>query len=157
MDVSVVDNALAWLFEKYLENPEETWNLVEHPSYIESEDVQHLHDLGRYLARKGYVKNHEFIDKGFTCTITTLGMGRVSDGLSEVKFKILQASIENNKRSIMEILQVQPSHFRKVLDYAMYLKRLGFIECIFHSHDVYAEPTYFGREWYEANRIRLVN
>ena len=157
MEVSAIDSTLAWLFERYLENPEGTWNLADHPAYAEEPDVVYLHTLGRYLVKKGLVKNHEFVDKGFTCTITTLGMSRVSDGLSEVKFKILQASIEGNKRSIMEILQIDPSHFRKVLDYATYLKRLGFIECIFHSHDVYAEPTYFGREWYEANRIRLVN
>jgi hypothetical protein len=157
MEVSIIDSTLAWLFERYLENPEGIWNLADHPSHTENPDVGHLHNLGRYLVKKGFVKNHEFVDMGFTCAITTLGISRVSDGLDEVKLKILQASIENKTRSMVEILKVEPSHFRKVLDYATYLKRLGFIECIFHSHDVYAEPTYFGREWYEANRIRLVN
>src|ERR1041384_1847648 len=148
MEVKTTDCMLNWLFEKYLENPNSTWNLAESPCAVQDLDIVQIHNIGRYLVKKGFVKNHEFIDNGFTCTITTLGIGHVSDGLSEVRFKILQASIENKKRSIMEILQVEPGHFQRAFDFATYLKRLGFIECIFHQHDVYAEPTYFGREWY---------
>jgi hypothetical protein len=157
MEGKTIDTALAWLFEKYLENPEGKWNVVDNADLAASLDVAQVHTLGRFLVKKGYVKNPEYIDMGFTCTITTLGISRVSDGLSDVKLKILQASIEDKKRSMMEILQVDPGHLRRVYDYAAYLKRMGIIECIFHQNDVYAEPTYFGREWYEANRLRLVN
>jgi hypothetical protein len=155
MDGQTIDITLAWLFEKYLENPNALWDIRQVSE--NGSDIRQIHSLGNYLAKKGYVKNHEAFEDGFTCTITTLGMSRVSDGLSEVKYKILHASIEQKKKSIMEILNVSPEHYQKVHDYATYLNRLGIIECIFFSHDVYAEPTYFGREWYEANRLRLIN
>ena len=157
MEVKTVDDALSWLFERYLENPNGSWNISESMESESGSDLEHIHNLGKFLSEKGFVKNHSFVKEGFTCTITTLGISRVSDGLSEVKYKILEASIEQKKSSIMEILGIQPGHYQRVLDYATYLKRLGIIECIFHQHDVYAEPTYFGREWYEANRPRLVN
>ncbi len=155
MDVRTIDTTLSWLFEKYLENPNAIWNISQAAG--SENNIDHLHNLGRFLAKKGYVKNHGFHDDGFTCSITTLGISKVSDGLSEVKLRVLEASIEQKKRSMMEILDVAPDHYQKVHDYASYLKRLGIIECIFFSHDVYAEPTYFGREWYEANRPRLMN
>jgi hypothetical protein len=155
MDGQIIDNTLAWLLEKYLENPNAIWDISEVAG--KDLDMQQLHELGRYLAKKGFVKNHEVFEDGFTCTITTLGMSRVSDGLVDVKYKILHASIQEKKKSIMEILNISPEHYQRVHDYATYLKKLGIIECIFFSHDVYAEPTYFGREWYEANRVRLVN
>jgi hypothetical protein len=155
MEGQVIDITLAWLFEKYLENPNALWDITEVAE--PGTDTKQIHALGSYLAKKGFIRNHEATKTGFTCTITTLGMSRVSDGLSEVKYKILHASIEQKKKSIMEILNVSPEHYQKVHDYATYLKKLGIIECIFFSHDVYAEPTYFGREWYEANRLRLIN
>jgi hypothetical protein len=86
-----------------------------------------------------------------------LGICQVSNVFSHVKFQILEASIERNKRSIMEILGIEPGHFKKVHDYATYLKRLGIIECIFHHNDVLAEPTFFGREWYQENKLNFVN
>jgi hypothetical protein len=157
MEGKEIDNTLNWLFEKYLEDPNGTWDIAQCPENENSSETDRLHHIGRFLANKGYVKNHSFLEQGFTCTITTVGISKVSDGLNEVKYKILSASIEEKKRSIMEILDIKPGHFQRVYDYATYLKRIGIIECIFHAHDVYAEPTYFGREWYEANRPRLVN
>lgn len=155
MDNTTVDTTLTWLFERYIEDPNAAWDISEMPGH--DLNAEQLHNLGRLLVRKGYVRQPEFHETGFTCTITTLGITRVSDGLSDVKYRILQASIEEKKKSMMEMLGAEPSHFRKVREYAAYLKRIGIIECIFFSHDVYAEPTYFGREWYEANRMRLVN
>lgn len=157
MDLKTVDTTLAWLFEKYLENPNGSWDISGVPSEHETSSIEHLHDLGKYMVKKGLVKNPGYHEGGFTCTITTHGISLVSDGLSDVKYRILQASIEEKKKSMMEMLNAQPSHFQKIKEYASYLKRIGIIECIFFSHDVYAEPTYFGREWYEANRLRLIN
>jgi hypothetical protein len=155
MDGQRIDHTLAWLMDKYLEDPNAVWDIS--VLFENEQDLDGVHDLGRYLVKKGYVKKHEVSEKGFSCAITTLGMSRVSDGLSDVKYRILHASIHEKKRSIMEILNISPEHYQKVYDYASYLKKLGMIECIFFSHDVYAEPTYFGKEWYEANRFRLVN
>ena len=156
MDLKTVDTTLTWLFERYLEDPNSNWDISEADNG-HSLNIDHLHDLGKYMVKKGYVKNPSYHESGFTCTITTLGITRVSDGLNDIKYRILQASIEEKKKSMMEMLGAEPSHFQKIRDYAAYLKRIGIIECIFFSHDVYAEPTYFGREWYEANRLRLVN
>lgn len=156
MDLQTVDTTLTWLFERYLEDPNGTWDISGVPS-TDSRSTDFLHDLGKYMVQKGYVKNPVSHESGFSCTITTLGITRVSDGLNDIKYRILQASIEEKKKSMMEMLDAEPSHFQKIRDYAAYLKRIGIIECIFFSHDVYAEPTYFGREWYEANRLRLVN
>jgi hypothetical protein len=153
MDGQTIETTLSWLFEKYLENPNKLWNISE----VSGDNVEHTHHLGRLLANKGYVKNHEAFEDGFTCTITALGISRVSDDLNEVKYRILQASIEQKKRSMMEILEISPDHYQKAFDFANHLKRIGMIECIFHSHDVYAEPTYFGKEWYEANKTKLIN
>lgn len=156
MDLNTVDTTLSWLFERYLEDPNESWDIAK----VGTDDrptIDQLHNLGKHMVSKGYVKNPCYHESGFTCTITTLGITRVSDGLSEIKYRILQASIEEKKKSMMEMLGAEPSHFQKIRDYAAYLKRIGIIECIFFSHDVYAEPTYFGREWYEANRLRLIN
>jgi hypothetical protein len=157
MDLKTVDTTLTWLFERYLEDPNGAWDIKDVSFGDEARNIDELHNLGKHLIRKGLVKNPGYHEGGFTCTITTLGISRVSDGLSEVKYRILQASIEEKKKSMMEMLDAEPSHFQKIRDYAAYLKRLGIIECIFFSHDVYAEPTYFGREWYEANRLRLIN
>ncbi len=157
MDLKKVDITLSWLFEKYLENPNNSWDISSAHPEESNTGIEYLHSLGTYLVKKGLVKNPGYHESGFTCIITTLGISQVSDGLNDVKYRILQASIEEKKKSMMDILQAKPSHFQKIRDYASYLKRLGIIECIFFSHDVYAEPTYFGREWYEANRPRLVN
>lgn len=157
MDLQTVDTTLTWLFERFLEDPDGNWDISNSPAAQQLSSVAEVHSLGKHLVDKGLVKDGSCHEKGFNCTITTLGITRVSDGLSDIKYRILQASIDEKKKSMMEMLDAQPSHFRKIKEYASYLKRLGMIECIFFAHDVYAEPTYFGREWYEANRFRLVN
>jgi hypothetical protein len=156
MEMQRTHNTLSWLFERYLENPNGSWDITR-SLHNECIDVQQIHELGQYLAEKGYVKHQEFLEDGFACTITTLGINQVSDEFSHVKFKILEASIERKTRSIMEILGIEPEHFKRVQDYATYLKRLGIIECIFHPNDVYAEPTFYGREWYEQNKLKFIN
>jgi hypothetical protein len=143
---------LNWLFEKYQENPNGVWD-ISHCINMNSElEVNQVHHLGKHLATKGYVKHQQEHENGFTCAITTLGIIQVSNVLNEVKYKILHASIEEQKSSVMEILEVDPFHFKKAYDYATYLKRMGIIECIFANNDVFAKPTFYGREWYEANK-----
>jgi hypothetical protein len=144
------NNTLNWLFAKYLENPNAVWNIIEcHEAFT---TVEKIHEHGIYLVKKGFVKKGECHDEGFNCSITTLGILQVSTVLNDVKYQILEASVENQKTSIVEILQAHPSHFRKVQDYALYLKQLGIIECIFQHNDVLAKPTLFGKEWYYANK-----
>jgi hypothetical protein len=155
MEIKKIDNTLSWLFEKYLEDPSCTWDITH--SAGEENDIHAIHELGRFLTSKGYVKNQEFHEAGFFCTITTLGISKVSNTLSEVRYKILEASIENNQRSVMEILDINPGHYKRGLDYATYLKRTGVIECIIRNNDILAEPTFYGKEWYEANKPRLIN
>src|SRR5687767_8522228 len=99
MDLKTVDTALTWLFERYLEDPNGSWDISRVPSSEEAPTIDHLHSLGKYMVKKGLVKNPGYHESGFTCTITTLGISRVSDGLSEVKYRILQASIEEKKKS----------------------------------------------------------
>jgi hypothetical protein len=155
MEIKKIDNTLSWLFERYLEDPSAAFDISK--SDGAENDIESIHELGRYLTKKGFVKNQEFLENGFLCTITTLGINQVSNTLSEVRYKILEASIENNKRSIMEILEINPGHFKRGLDYANYLKRTGVIECIIRQDDILAEPTFYGKEWYEANKTRLIN
>jgi hypothetical protein len=157
MEAKKVNDTLGWLFEKYLENPNGTWeiNPDTHPN-LHAETIP-MKELGKYVARKGFIKNHLETRSGFSGTITTLGITQVSNEFSNVKYKILEASIEHKKNSIMEILGIEPGHFRRGHDYATYLKRLGIIECIFRADDIFAEPTSFGREWYELNKIRVAN
>lgn len=154
MEVKQAHDTLRWLFTKYLENPEGQWNIL---SCMEEGGAAEAQRLGSFLVRKGYVRDHAASDNGFFCTITMLGINQVSDEFSDVKFRILEASIEHKKNSLTEILAAEPGHFKRVKDYATYLKRLGIIECIFHHNDVFAEPTFFGREWYNENKPRFVN
>jgi hypothetical protein len=156
MEVKTIDNTLNWLFEKYLEDPAGTWDIATSADHAYS-DIHTIHEVGKYLTKKGFVKNQEFLEEGFLCTITTLGINQVSNALAEVRYKILEASIEKNQKSIMEILEINPQHFKRGLDYATYLKRIGIIECIFHPNDIYAEPTFYGKEWYERNKAGLIN
>jgi hypothetical protein len=156
MEVQKIDNTLNWLFEKYMEDPSGSWDISKSAEHSFN-DVQSIHQVGKYLTQKGFVKNQEFLEDGFMCTITTLGISKISNALSEVKYKILQASIEENKRSVMEILEINPEHFKRGHDFATYLKRIGIIECIFLQNDIFAEPTFYGKEWYEANKPRLIN
>jgi hypothetical protein len=155
MEVKKTHDALTWLHEKYLEDPNGSWDIAR--VYEPGADVEEIHVLGKHLVKKGYVKNHCTLKEGFTCSITPLGINQVSNVFSRVKYLILEASIERNERSIMEILNIEPGHFKRVHDYATYLKRLGIIECIFHPNDVLAEPTFFGREWYQENKLNFVN
>jgi hypothetical protein len=156
MEVNKTLNTLNWLFERYHDDPNATWNIA-YGINEEVTAVEEIHELGNHLVKKGYVKNHETLKDGFSCSITTLGINQVSNVFSHVKFQILEASIKHNKRSIAEILGIEPHHSKKVHDYATYLKRLGIIECIFHKDDVLAEPTFFGREWYEENKLNFIN
>jgi hypothetical protein len=157
MELNTTHKTLNWLLEKYLENPNAVCDITESMEAESANDVKQIHELGSYLAKKGFVKNHQALMNGFICSITTLGISQVSNVFTDVKYKILEASIEQQKRSIMEILGIEPGHFKKVHDYATYLKRLGIIECIFHPHDVFAEPTFYGREWYHENKLKFVN
>lgn len=151
-----VHSSLRWLFEKYLENPNGIWNIS---NCIEQGNahLEHIHAVGKAMAGKGYVKNIQYLEDGCYCAITTLGIMQVSNELSEVKYKILEASIEEEKISIMEILNVEHYHFKRVQDYALYLKQTGIIECIFNQDDVLARPTFFGKEWYQANKSSCFN
>jgi hypothetical protein len=157
MEGTTTRNTLNWLFEKYHQDPNATWNIAESLDKDSTATLRDIHELGGFLVKKGYVKQHMVLTDGFTCSITTLGINQVSDMFSFIKFKILEASIERNKRSVMEILGIEPGHFKKVHDYATYLKRLGIIECIFRHDDVLAEPTFFGREWYNENKFNFAN
>jgi hypothetical protein len=152
-----IENTLNWLFERYLENPTAAWNIATCNLNFSDNFIQEVYELGRFLTRKGFVKNAEFLEDGFNCTITMLGIKKVSNVLEEIKYKVLEGSIDGNKRSIMEILELEQEQFRIGLDYATYLKRIGIIECIFHRDDVFAEPTFYGKEWYEENRGKAVN
>jgi hypothetical protein len=151
MDISTT---LSWLFERYQEDPNTEWDISE----CTTNPVSHVHSLGAYLAQKGYVRSYTFLDNGgFTCSITTLGISQISNVLNDVKYTILEAVIEQDKRSVMEILSVDPQHVKRAHDYTNYLKRAGIIECIFHKDDVLATPTFYGREWYHANKHAYAN
>jgi len=153
MDINLT---LTWLFDRYQENPDANWNISEcFTSHTASPDI---HTLGRHLVKKGFVKNYTILENGgFTCTITTLGIVQVSNILHEVQYKILEATIEGDKKSVMEILEVDPEHYTRAQDYTNYLKRTGIIECMFHKNDVLATPTFYGREWYNANKRTYAN
>jgi hypothetical protein len=157
MEIKKVNDTLNWLFEKYLENPNGTWEVIPATHNGLTTEIAHEHEFGKYLARKGFIKHYHETKNGFTCAITMLGINQVSNEFTDVKYKILEASIEHKKTSIMEILGIEPGHFRRGHDYATHLKRLGIIECIFHTDDIFAEPTFFGKEWYELNKIRVAN
>lgn len=153
-----VNPTLTWLFERYQENPNASWNISECFNSDNTSSTLDLHSLGKHLIKKGFVKNYTLLeDGGFTCTITTLGIVQVSNILNEVKYKILEATIDGDKKSVMEILEVEPEHYTRAQDYTNYLKRTGIIECIFHKDDVLATPTFYGREWYNANKRAFAN
>lgn len=149
-----IHHCLRWLFKKYLENPNTNWNIFECNDQDHYENVPYA---AKIMADKGFIKNVVMNECGFFCSITTLGILQVSNELSEIKYKILEGSIEENKLSVMEILKADPYHFKRIQDYALYLKQIGIIECIFHENDVLAKPTFFGKEWYEANKAKCVN
>lgn len=156
MEVKITHKTLNWLLEKYFEDPNALWDISQSLEDIELEPDQ-IHELGNYLVNKGFVKNPQFLVNGFICSITTLGINQVSNVFMDIKYKILAGSIEGKKRSLMDILGIEPGHVKRVYDYATYLKRLGIIECIFHPNDVFAEPTFYGREWYEENKLKFIN
>lgn len=146
-----VNDTLNYLFEKYLQDPNGTWEITN------NEALEATQELGRYLARKGYIRQHRETLRGFKAAITILGINKVSNEFNKVQFRILEASIEHKKNSVMEILDIAPGHFKRGLDYATHLKRLGIIECIFGTEDIFAEPTFYGREWYQMNKLSFVN
>ncbi|MGZ3920109.1 MAG: hypothetical protein ACXVC7_07460 [Bacteroidia bacterium] len=153
-----VNSTLTWLFERYQENPNVSWNISECFNSNAASCTHNIHTIGKHLVQKGFVKNYTLLeDGGFTCTITTLGIVQVSNILNEVQYKILEATIERDKKSVMEILEVDPEHYTRAQDYTNYLKRTGIIECIFHKDDVLATPTFYGREWYSANKRAFAN
>ncbi|MCW3077884.1 MAG: hypothetical protein JWO32_2493 [Bacteroidetes bacterium] len=153
-----VNPTLSWLFEKYQQNPNEIWDISESFNPLLQNAPHNIHALGTYLVTKGFVKNPTFLNTGgFTCTITTLGIVQISNVLNDVKYMILEAAIEKEKSSVMEILEVEPEHIKRAHDYTNYLKRAGIIECIFHNNDVLATPTFYGREWYHANKRAFAN
>lgn len=153
-----VNTTLTWLFERYQENPSANWDISESFNPKANQETHNIHALGTYLVQKGFVRNHLFLDNGgFTCSITTHGIIQVSNVLNDVKYMILEAVIEKDKSSIMEILEVDPEHYMRAHDYTSYLKRAGIIECIFHKDDVLATPTFYGREWYHANKRAYAN
>lgn len=157
MELNLTHKTLNWLLERYLQDPNQMCDIAGSFEADNAANIGHVHELGHYLVRKGFVKNHSVSNTGFTCSITTLGINQVSNVFTHVKYKILEASIEQKKRSLVEILGIERAHFRKVHDFATYLKRMGFIECIFHADDVFAEPTFVGREWYQENKIKFAN
>ncbi|MBA3663099.1 MAG: hypothetical protein H0W61_02685 [Bacteroidetes bacterium] len=153
-----VNPTLTWLFEKYQENPNASWDISECFNSEISHPSHHIHALGNYLVQKGFVRNPTHLDTGgFTCSITTHGIVQVSDVLNEVKYLILEAAIEQDRFSVMDILDVDPNHLKRAHDYTNYLKRTGIIECIFHKDDILATPTFYGREWYNANKRTYAN
>ena len=156
MDVKTTHKALNWLLEKYFEDPNASWDIAHCVRDQEGMDMETVHELGNHLVKKGFVKNPQYLLSGFICTITVLGINQVSTIFTQVKYQVLAASIEDKKRSLMDILGIEPGQFRKVHDYATYLKRLGIIECIFHKDDVFAEPTFYGREWYQQNKLNFI-
>lgn len=153
-----VNHTLSWLFEKYQENPNAIVDISESFTQNTPKGPHDIHSMGKYLIEKGFVKNHRFLnDGGFSCTITTLGIVQVSNVLNDIQYMILEAVIDGKKSSVMEILEVEPEHYKRAHDYTTYLKRAGIIECIFHSHDVLATPTFYGREWYQDNKRAYAN
>ena len=151
MEAAKVNQTLTYLFEKYLEDPNGTWQ-------VENKEANRsMNELGKYLARKGYIREFRETQDGFRCAITMLGIDRVSNEFNHVQFRILEASIEHKKLSVMEILGIEPGHFKRGYDYATFLKRRGIIECIFGTHDIIAKPTFFGHEWYQTNKLNFVN
>ena len=156
MELQTTHKTLNWLLEKYFEDPNALWDISKSMEEYDL-DVDQVHELGNFLVKKGFVKNPQFLLSGFICSITTLGINQVSNVFMDVKYKVLAGSIEGKKRSLMDILGIEPSHVKRVHDYATYLKRLGIIECIFHPNDVWAEPTFYGREWYEENKFKYIN
>jgi hypothetical protein len=155
MDVSTT---LSWLFEKYQENPNTSWDISESLDHPQHAGAPNFHAVGNYLVKKGFVRNYQHLENGgFTCSITTLGITQVSNILNDVKYAILEGVIDQDKKSVMEILSVEPAHYKRAHDYTNYLKRAGIIECIFHKDDVLATPTFYGREWYQANKKPYAN
>ncbi len=157
MEVNTTHKALNWLLAKYFEDPNALWDISKSLDEEDIQDIDQVHELGNYLVKKGFVKDPQFLVDGFICSITTLGINQVSNVFTQVKYQVLAASIEEKKRSLMDILGIEPGHFKKVQDYATYLKRIGIIECIFYTNDVFAEPTFYGREWYEENKLKFIN
>lgn len=153
-----INCTLSWLFEKYQQNPNANWDISESFCAEGRQSSTNIHELGAYLVKKGFVRNYTFLkDGGFTCCITTHGIVQISNVLNDVKYMILEAAIEQDKSSIREILDVDPEHMMRAHDYTTYLKRAGIIECIFHKDDVLATPTFYGREWYQANKRAYAN
>lgn len=140
---------LEWLLSNYLENPESTSNISECLGDQGISDIRQIHELGALLVSKGLVKDHHFSFDGFLCRITTLGISQVENFFSELRFRVLQGSIRDQKKSMVDILSAEPGHFRKVQDFATYLKKTGMIECVFGTTDVLAVPTSSGKTWYE--------
>jgi hypothetical protein len=151
MDVSITSPVLSWLFEKYLEDPNSVWDLANYEAN-ECIDLPRMHEIGQYLSEKGFVKHPTFTESGFVSAITVLGISQITNILHDIKFRVLEGIIERQTHSIMEILCIDPAHLKRGFDYATWMKRLGMIECIFHATDVYARPTFYGREWFEQQK-----
>jgi hypothetical protein len=156
MELNLAHHTLNWLLEKYLHDPNQLFDISDSlGTERDGFTTGRSHELGNFLVQKGFVKNHRAHENGFLCSITTLGMSQVSNMFTHIKYQILEGAIEQKKRSLKEILGIESAHFRKAKDFGTYLKRLGFIECIFHQDDVYAEPTFAGREWYHENKLKF--
>jgi hypothetical protein len=151
MDVQDTTPVLSWLFEKYLEDPHANWDLSE-CSFNECLDLPRLHEIGQFLSEKGFVREPIFTEGGFTCAITLLGISQISDILHGIKYRILEGIIERGVHSIVDILQIDRTHIKRGFDYATWMKRLGMIECIFHTTDIYARPTFYGKEWFAQQK-----
>jgi len=146
---------LEWLLSQYLENPEGTFDICEALAEAGISDIRQIHELGAVLVSKGFVKGHVFGPAGFSCRITTLGISQVENFFSELRFQVLQGSIRDQKKSLVDILSAKPGHFTKVQDFAKYLKKTGMIECVFFPADVMAVPTSSGKSWYEGRRAQF--
>lgn len=147
---------LEWLLSQYLTNPESKSDISECLSKEGLSDIQQIHEFGALLVSRGLVKDHCFMPTGFSCLITVLGISQIEHFFSDLGFKILQSSLRDQKKSLVEILAAKPGHFKKVTDVATYLKKTGMIECVFFPSDVLAVPTSSGRSWYEARKEHFI-
>lgn len=143
---------LTFLFEGY-ENDNSLYAISE----IAIKHKIDQHELGRYLAEHGWIKNQQYRPKEFICQITLRGIEEIDSHYVRNKMdQVIQTLGESNTRmNIVEILGYEPKDYQKAFDLVKFLelKRLIKDTRYFGSgNQIWAELSLEGWQYYNLHK-----
>lgn len=148
---NIKKEVLNYLFNEYSNTSDTSLYGISHIAHTHNLDV---HELGRYLLGRGWIKNQRFLPQEFQCSITMAGIQEIAPNYLEGNgSKIIDTlGINGGTMDLMEVLDYPPQRYQSARDIANVLKGLDLIDVFYTAGSGNIKLTLAGQALYSKGK-----